>query len=69
MNTLYVHGMTCNHCVQAVSDAVKTVAGTANVIVELDAGTVTWDGSDVEPVLAAIQNIGFEATKERLNRL
>jgi copper chaperone len=60
---LRVDGMTCGHCVQAVTGAVRAVAGEATeVAVDLDAGTVTINGPDLDgPALVdAITEAGYE---------
>jgi copper chaperone len=36
-----VRGMTCNHCVRAVTDAIRIVDATARVEVDLATGRVT----------------------------
>jgi len=57
-----VEGMSCNHCVMAVTNAVKRVEGVADVSVDLEKGTAkvvcaddTVDGDIVE----AIEEEGF----------
>jgi copper chaperone len=62
--TLKVDGMSCEHCVKAVTQAVSDVAGTSNVKVDLKAGTASFNhsGSDdlVAKVKTAIDEAGFE---------
>ena len=60
---LTVQGMTCDHCVRAVTEAITGVAGVADASVDLDAGaaTLTGDGVDLEAVVAAIVEEGYEA--------
>lgn len=60
--TLDVSGMTCDHCVKAVTEAVSEVPGVASVTVELDAGrvTVAGDGADRAAVVAAIADAGYD---------
>lgn len=57
-----VTGMTCGHCVASVSAALSSVAGVANVEVDLEAGSVTVTGSDINPaeVRAAVVDAGYE---------
>lgn len=58
-----VTGMTCEHCVRAVSTELGTLAGVQAVQVELATGsvTVTSDGPLVEAdVEAAVQEAGYE---------
>ena len=58
-----VDGMSCEHCVRAVNNAVTGIAGTANVSVDLKAGTVSFDfDSDkaaLDAVAAAITEEGY----------
>ncbi|MHB1801807.1 MAG: heavy-metal-associated domain-containing protein, partial [Actinomycetes bacterium] len=57
-----VAGMTCQHCVDAVTREVAAVPGVTGIHVDLDAGTVTVDGDavDVEQVAAAVDEAGYE---------
>ena len=58
-----VRGMTCGHCKQAVSNAVKSVEGVTDVVVDLDTGTVAVTFAHSvkdEPVKAAIREAGYE---------
>jgi copper ion binding protein len=61
--TYAVKGMTCGHCVQAVSAEVGKVPGVTEVRVDLAAGavTVTSDGpADEQAVRAAVDEAGYE---------
>ncbi|GAA1555156.1 heavy-metal-associated domain-containing protein [Dactylosporangium maewongense] len=61
--TYAVKGMTCGHCVQAVSTEVGKVPGVTDVRVDLEAGavTVTSDGpTDEQAVRAAVDEAGYE---------
>lgn len=60
-----VSGMTCDHCVQAVTKAVRSTAGATDVDVdiELQSGLVTVSSSnpiDRDAVEAAIVDEGYE---------
>ena len=56
-----VSGMSCDHCVRAVSAAVRAVPGADGVAVDLDAGLVRVDGTpDAASVRAAIEAEGYE---------
>lgn len=58
---LKVSGMTCGHCVSAVSRAVRAVPGAADVAVDLDRGEVTVKGNpDPRAVRDAIAEEGYE---------
>jgi copper chaperone len=63
--TINVQGMSCDHCVKAVTAAAKGVSGVTNVKVDLKAGTaqVVYDGTDptLAAVKAAINAQGFTA--------
>jgi copper chaperone len=60
MIELRVEGMTCGHCVSAVTRAVKAVDPEANVQVDLGTGKVRVDGrSTVEALGKAIAEAGY----------
>jgi copper chaperone len=61
--TYVVAGMTCSHCLAAVTDEVTKVAGVSAVNVDLETKRVQVHGSDVEPaaVVAAIDEAGYDA--------
>ncbi|NLV91023.1 MAG: heavy-metal-associated domain-containing protein [Firmicutes bacterium] len=55
--------MSCQHCVNAIKQAVSKIEGVQSVAVDLDAGqvTVTFTGAvDDESVVAAIEDAGYE---------
>ena len=57
-----VEGMTCGHCVAAVTAEVSKLSGVTNVEVDLGVGTVTVESDQsVDPVAfaAAIDEAGF----------
>ena len=61
-----VSGMTCGHCVSAVTEELSSIAGVSSVAVELVPGevsvvTVTSDGELAEEaVAAAIDEAGYD---------
>lgn len=63
--TLAVEGMTCNHCVQTVTDALEGVAGVQAVQVSLEAGRaeVEFDPAkaQVEDLVHAVDEEGYSA--------
>ena len=62
MLRLKVAGMTCQHCVHAIRQAVAGVSPHANTSVDLDAGTVDITGPcDPSRAIAAIQAEGYQA--------
>jgi copper chaperone CopZ len=61
--TVRVAGMTCDHCVRAVTDELSQVDGVQDVAVDLAAGAVTIRGDgalDLEAVAAAVAEAGYE---------
>lgn len=61
--TYAVSGMSCQHCVNAVTDEVTKVAGVTAVHVDLGAGTVAVSSDvplDRELVRAAVDEAGYE---------
>lgn len=55
--------MSCEHCVQAVSDEVAKLPGVHRVEVDLGAGTVTvaaTDALDQTQLEAAVEEAGYE---------
>ncbi|MFF4876852.1 MULTISPECIES: heavy-metal-associated domain-containing protein [unclassified Micromonospora] len=63
VNTTYqVQGMTCGHCVSAVSAEVGAITGVSDVQVDLATGRVTVNSDqplDVETVRAAVDEAGY----------
>ena len=58
-----VPGMSCAHCVAAVSDEVNAVTGVASVVIDLDTKQVQVHGEDLDDaaIRAAIDEAGYEA--------
>lgn len=56
-----INGMTCNHCVMAVQNALKSL-GIDNYSVEIGKASVTFDEEnvDIETIKAAIEEEGYE---------
>lgn len=66
--TLSVPGMTCGHCETAVRDEVGKVSGVASVSVDLDTKdvvVVAVDDLDVDALVAAIDEAGYEVATVR----
>ena len=58
--TYAVEGMTCDHCVAAVTMEVAKVPGVSDVMVNLEQGTVTVTGDPSEQALAeAVDEAGY----------
>jgi copper chaperone len=65
MQTYEIKGMTCNHCVMAVTKALAKVPGVSKVErVDLQSGRAVIEGSpDEQAVIAAITDEGYEAKR------
>jgi copper chaperone len=63
VKTYTVPGMSCSHCVSAVSEEVERVAGVEAVDIELETKQVTVRGHrlDDAALRAAIDEAGYEA--------
>ena len=62
-----VGGMTCGHCVQAVTAELSRLPGVAEVTVDLSSGAVQVTSSSalaVEDVRAAIDEAGYTLTDQ-----
>jgi copper ion binding protein len=59
--TYQVSGMTCEHCVNAVTGEVSGIAGVSSVTIDLEAGKVTVDGEGFtdEQIRAAVDEAGY----------
>lgn len=61
--TYTVTGMTCGHCVQAVTGELKHLPGVDDVQIDLPTGAVTVTSADPLPddaVRAAVDEAGYE---------
>jgi copper chaperone len=62
ITTLKVDGMTCGHCVQAVSTALKAVPGVERAMVVLESGLAEVEGdAPADALVAAVQEEGYQA--------
>ncbi|MDR0821839.1 MAG: copper ion binding protein [Oscillospiraceae bacterium] len=63
-SVIKVGGMSCEHCVKAVNDAISALAGVSGVKVSLKAGTATvkYDEAKVtlEAIHVAIKGVEYE---------
>jgi copper chaperone CopZ len=59
--TYTVSGMSCSHCVAAVSESVQAIPGAEAVTVELDTGLLAVSGPDIDDaeVRAAVEQAGY----------
>lgn len=61
--TVNIKGMSCNHCVMAVSQAIKQMSDVKAVDVDLGSGKVTIEHEkaiDMSKVKDAIEKAGYE---------
>ena len=60
--TLQITGMTCEHCVRAVTRALEGVPGVDRVEVTLKPGVaLVYGRADPEKLIAAVRREGYEA--------
>lgn len=63
-----IEGMSCQHCVASIENAVDTLEGVEAVTVSLDNknAAVSFDENQVEisKIYEAIEDIGFDVVKE-----
>lgn len=64
MTKLKIEGMSCQHCVKAVSEALSEVDGVERVLsVDLESGTAEIEGNaDTKTLIAAVEEEGYEAS-------
>ncbi len=61
ITTLRITGMTCGHCVAAVTKALRSVAGVDSVEVSLEKGQGLVKGhADVAQLIKAVEKEGYE---------
>ncbi len=61
-----ISGMTCGHCISTVTNAIKSVNGVTDALVELpDSATVTWQSdpapSQIEQLESSVKSAGYSA--------
>lgn len=63
MKSIKIKGMSCQHCVMAVTKALNAVDGVKNVQVDLKTGTATYEETkpvDAKVVAAAVKKAGYD---------
>lgn len=63
MPTLQIKGMSCQHCVMAVTKALSALSGISNVHVDLKTGMATYEEAkpvDAAVVKAAVKKAGYD---------
>jgi copper chaperone len=64
MIKLEIEGMTCEHCVRAVTKALESVAGAERVSVSLEGASASVGGAaDPQALIRALQSEGYEAKR------
>lgn len=60
---LTITGMTCDHCVHAVTGALRQVPGVTDAVVSLaeKSARVTGEGLDISRLVEAVKQEGYEA--------
>ncbi len=58
--TYTVPGMSCDHCVTAITDQVQPLHGVERVAIDLGAKTVTVVGGDEQTIMAAFDQAGYD---------
>ena len=64
MATITIKGMSCQHCVQSVTNALNDIDGIMDVQVNLEKGEATYTETkpvDLAVIKEAVSAIGFEA--------
>lgn len=67
MTTIKIEGMKCQHCVSSVRKALESLAGVANVSVNLELSEASYTAEPsitTEIIKKAINKIGFEVVNE-----
>ena len=61
MNTIKIKGMSCQHCVGSVKEALEKVDGVSAVEVNLEKGEASYEGDvDLQLIKDTITGIGFK---------
>lgn len=60
MQVFKVEGMTCGHCVRAVTEAIQRMDGDAQVDVDMESGKVSVDSElPADRIMTAIREEGY----------
>ena len=59
--TLSVPDISCQHCVDAITAEVTQVEGVTGIRVDLERRTVAVDGGELDDIVAAIDEAGYDA--------
>jgi copper chaperone len=69
MTTVNIKGMSCNHCVMAVTKALKQIDGIKNVKVDLSKGEASFDEAkpvDIKIIKERIKKAGYQVVRNNL---
>ena len=63
--TLQIDGMSCNHCLQAVTQALTRLPGITRLDVRMGRAELTFDPAEVDPdrIVSAVGAAGYRATR------
>ena len=65
MNSVKIKGMSCQHCVASVKQALEKIDGISDVSVDLDKGEANFQGEVAgAEITSAISAIGFEVVDD-----
>ena len=61
--TMNIEGMSCGHCVHAVTKALKGLTGVTAEKVSIGSATVTYDpaATSIDQITRAVEDAGYEA--------
>jgi len=63
MKSIMIKGMSCQHCVMAVTKALRGIDGLTRVEVDLASGKATFEETkpvEMETIIAAIRKAGYD---------
>ncbi len=60
LKTYNVPDISCDHCVAAITEGVKPLAGVERIEVDLESKTVSVVGGDDASIIAAIDEAGYD---------
>ncbi len=63
MKSVKIKGMSCQHCVMAVTKALEAIDGVQHVSVDLQTGTATYEEIkpvDASAIMQAIKKAGYD---------
>lgn len=65
--TLSIEGMTCQHCVKTVKEALESVAGVSGAQVEVGKAVVTYDPAtaSIDALKKAVAEEGYQVVDAR----